>query len=37
MIIDLERFIDEEKKYWNELETILDKLDRDPLKRMNLP
>jgi uncharacterized membrane protein SpoIIM required for sporulation len=37
MIIDLERFIDEEKKYWTELETILDKLDRDPLRRMNLP
>jgi uncharacterized membrane protein SpoIIM required for sporulation len=36
MIIDLERFIDEEKKYWTELETILDKLDRDPLKKMNL-
>lgn len=36
MIIDLERFIDEEKKYWMELETILDKLDRDPLKKMNL-
>jgi uncharacterized membrane protein SpoIIM required for sporulation len=36
MIIDLERFIEEEKKYWTELETILDKLDRDPLKKMNL-
>jgi len=36
MIIDLERFIDEEKKYWTELETILDKLDRDPFKKMNL-
>ncbi len=36
MIIDLERFIDEEKKYWTELESILDKLDRDPLKKMNL-
>jgi uncharacterized membrane protein SpoIIM required for sporulation len=36
MIIDLERFIDEEKKYWTELETILDKLERDPLKKMNL-
>jgi uncharacterized membrane protein SpoIIM required for sporulation len=36
MIIDLERFINEEKKYWTELETILDKLDRDPLKKMNL-
>lgn len=36
MIIDLERFVDEEKKYWTELESILDKLDRDPLKKMNL-
>ncbi len=36
MIIDLERFIHEEKTYWTELETILDKLDRDPLKKMNL-
>ncbi len=36
MIIDLEHFIDEEKRYWTELETILDKLDRDPLKKMNL-
>jgi uncharacterized membrane protein SpoIIM required for sporulation len=36
MIIDLERFIDEEKKYWTELESTLDKLDRDSLKKMNL-
>jgi uncharacterized membrane protein SpoIIM required for sporulation len=36
MIIDLQRFIDEEKKYWTELESVLDKLDRDPLKKMNL-
>ena len=36
MIIDLERFIDEENRYWAELEAILDKLDRDPLKKMNL-
>ena len=36
MIIDLERFINEEKRYWAELEAILDKLDRDPLKKMNL-
>jgi uncharacterized membrane protein SpoIIM required for sporulation len=36
MIIDIERFIHEEKKYWTELESILDKLDRDPLKKMNL-
>ena len=36
MIIDLERFICEEKKYWIELESILDKLNRDPLKKMTL-
>lgn len=36
MIIDLERFIEEEKKYWTELESVLDKLDRDPLKKMDL-
>jgi uncharacterized membrane protein SpoIIM required for sporulation len=36
MIIDLERFIDEGKGCWTELESILDKLDRDPLKKMNL-
>jgi len=36
MIIDLQRFINEEKKYWTELESVLDKLNRDPLKRMNL-
>ena len=36
MIIDLERFIHEEKKYWTELEAILDKLDRDPFKKINL-
>jgi uncharacterized membrane protein SpoIIM required for sporulation len=36
MIIDLERFIHEEKKYWTELESILDKLDRDPFRKMNL-
>jgi uncharacterized membrane protein SpoIIM required for sporulation len=36
MIIDLKRFITEERKYWTELETILDKRDRDPLTKMNL-
>jgi uncharacterized membrane protein SpoIIM required for sporulation len=36
MIIDLQRFINEEKKYWTELESVLDKLDRDPLKKMDL-
>jgi len=36
MIIDLQRFIDEEKKYWAELESVLERLDRDPLKKMDL-
>ena len=36
MIIDLERFINEEKRYWTELESLLDKLQRDPLRKMNL-
>jgi len=37
MIIDFQRFIDEEKKYWTELESVLDQLERDPLKKMGLP
>jgi len=36
MIIDLQRFIVEEKKDWTELQSILDKLDRDPLRQMDL-
>ena len=36
MIVDLQRFIDEEKKYWAELESVLERLDRDPLKKMDL-
>jgi uncharacterized membrane protein SpoIIM required for sporulation len=36
MIIDLKRFITEERKYWTELESILDKRDRDPLTKMDL-
>ena len=36
MIIDLRRFINEEKNYWTELESILDKLERDPLRKMDL-
>ncbi len=36
MIIDLQRFIGEEKRYWTELESVLDKLNRDPLRRMNI-
>ena len=36
MIIDLPRFIDAERPFWTELEAVLDKLDRDPSRRMNL-
>ncbi|HUL29675.1 MAG TPA: stage II sporulation protein M [Thermodesulfobacteriota bacterium] len=36
MIISLQRFIDEEKKYWAQLESLLDKLDRDPFRKMDL-
>lgn len=35
MIVDLERFIIEERAYWSELEKILDGLDRDPHQRMS--
>jgi hypothetical protein len=37
LIVDLERFIKEEERYWTELESALDALERDPLRRMNLP
>jgi uncharacterized membrane protein SpoIIM required for sporulation len=36
MIIHLQRFINEETKYWTELESLLDKLHRDPLRKMNV-
>ncbi len=36
MIIDIQRFLAEERPYWSELERILDKLEQDPLFRMNL-
>lgn len=36
MIIDLERFLAEEKPYWDELETILDRMERDVAFRMEL-
>ena len=35
MIIDLHKFIDEEEKYWTELEGILKKLEEDPLSEMS--
>ena len=36
MIIDLQKFITEEKKYWTELEDILNRLERDSLYRMDV-
>jgi uncharacterized membrane protein SpoIIM required for sporulation len=36
MIIDLQKFITEEKKYWSELEETLNKLERDSLHKMNV-
>ena len=37
MIVDLERFSKEEERYWTELESVLDALERDPLRKMGLP
>lgn len=34
MIIDLSRFIHEERPFWNELEETLDRLERDPAFRL---
>jgi len=36
MIIDMERFLTGERPYWVELERTLDKLEKDPLSRMDL-
>ncbi len=36
MIIDLQRFIDTERAYWTELETILNRLENSPDQRMPL-
>ncbi len=36
MIIDLQKFITEERKYWTELEEILNRLENDTLYRMTL-
>ncbi|MDH3998116.1 MAG: stage II sporulation protein M [Desulfuromonadales bacterium] len=36
MIINLERFIDEERPYWTEFETLLDRIAADPDTRRNL-
>lgn len=36
MIIDLQKFITEERRYWNELEAILEKQERDSLYKMDV-
>ncbi len=36
MIIDLEKFIREEKPFWSELESLLDRLEKQPDFRMNI-
>ena len=36
MIIDLQKFITEEKPFWKELEVALDALENDPERRMDL-
>ncbi|HEY1205382.1 MAG: stage II sporulation protein M [Bryobacteraceae bacterium] len=36
MILDLPRFVAAEQAYWQELETILDRIESDPLDRMTL-
>ena len=36
MIINLFKFVEEEKPYWQELEKVLDKLEKDPLFRMEI-
>jgi uncharacterized membrane protein SpoIIM required for sporulation len=36
MIIDLTRFLAEERKHWSELETTLDRIERRPEERMGL-
>lgn len=37
MILNLQKFIAEEKPYWNELEETLDNLDRRTAYRLNMP
>jgi len=36
VIIDLERFIEEEEQYWAELESMLDREEAEPLRRLDL-
>src|SRR5437016_14174937 len=36
MIIDLRRFVAGEQKHWAELESLLDRIERDPAFKLNL-
>lgn len=36
MIIDLERFVDEEEKYWKELDSLVQRQENEPLRRLDL-
>ena len=36
MILDLQAFIAGEEKHWSELEAFLDRLDRDPRRRLSM-
>ena len=37
MILDLPRFVDAERVYWNELQALLDRLRLEPGWRMSIP
>ncbi len=37
MIVDLQRFIANERPFWNELEKLLDRIEAEPNERMSLP
>ena len=37
MIINLQKFITEERRFWKELETMLEKLEKRPELRLSLP
>ncbi len=37
MIIDLQKFISEERPYWNELESVLDRFEKRPEYKLSLP
>lgn len=36
MIIDIYKFLNDEKKYWQELESLIDSRERDPYRRMDI-